>query len=573
MRAIRLVALGVENVGILRDVQLSLGDGLTVLSGESGAGKSLLIRAIQAAIGGRVDAERVGPFGDRARVTLEFFVDPSASLWEVLTGFGIDPDETLVLTREWGREGRGTLRVQGRPVPQSVVRPLFQEAMDLVGQHEHQRLLRRDYARRWLDGLIGDELTGPVTEAYQRVAAADRERESLEAAVGRREILPELREQVAELEALELHHDTEANLRQEAERIQNAERLLGFFREASELLDGGGLGAVSRATRLLADASHHDPGAAKVAEDAAAAESILEDVRRDLYRLAETVEFDDRRLEAIRDRLDRMARLARRYGTDPQGLLEVLEARRAELSRLEESAFRLSAIGREREAAWAEFKRAAARLSTARRQRAAEVSRTVSAVLEELDMPGAALQVQVEAVEPSVHGEDGIRFSFRSAPAAPWKPLEEVASGGEMARVTLALTVAETEGGLMVFDEVDAGLGGQAARRVADLLERLSAKGTMVLAVTHQAVVAAVADHHLRAQKHLVKGRLRARRFGLNGVKGPDGVDSDDGFLTEARVEKVSGRERERELARMLSGSSDEAALLHARRLLEGGSA
>ncbi len=559
MSPIRLTGLAVENVGVLRDVRLSLGDGLTVLSGESGAGKSLLIRALQAAVGGRAEAERVGPFAERARVTLEFWVDPDAGLWEALSAFGIEPDETLVLTREWAREGRGTLRVQGRAVPQTVVRPLFEEAMDLVGQHEHQRLLRRDYARQWLDGLVGESMTGPVAEAFWRVAAADRERENLETAVGRREGLPELSQQVAELEALELGTDAESTLRAEAERLQNAERLLGLFREASELLDGGGIGSVSRVARLLSDAGHHEPGAVAAAENAAAAESILEDVRRDLYRLAETVEVDDRRLEAIRDRLDRMARLARRHGTDPAGLLGVLEARREELSRLEQSVFRLATLGREREAAWTDFKTAAARLSAARRERAAEVSRTVTAVLEELDMPGAGLEVQVETAEPSVHGEDRVRFLFRPAPAAPWKPLEEAASGGEMARVTLALTVAETQNGLMVFDEVDAGLGGRAARRVADLLERLSASGTMVLAVSHQAVVAAVADHHFRARKRLVgerEGRPRAGTF--------------EGLM-EARVDEVSGGERERELARMLSGSSDEAALLHARRLLAGG--
>ncbi|MGC8487540.1 MAG: DNA repair protein RecN, partial [Clostridia bacterium] len=186
-------------------------------------------------------------------------------------------------------------------------------------------------------------------------------------------------------------------------------------------------------------------------------------------------------------------------------------------------------------------------LSEARRGRAVEAGQAVTAVLGDLDMPGAAIEIAVEAADASQYGEDRMLWHFRPAPGAQWKNLADAASGGEMARVTLALTLVEPERGLMVFDEVDAGLGGHAARRVAELLDRLRRSGTAVITVTHQAVVAATADLHYRAEKQETHG----------------------GFY-EAHFEAVYGQARERELARMLSGSVDEAALQHARRLLEG---
>ncbi|MGC8489773.1 MAG: AAA family ATPase, partial [Clostridia bacterium] len=331
-----LTSVRVENVGVLRDVTLAPAPGLTVISGESGSGKSLLIRAIDMALGGRVDGERVGPFADRARVTLEFQTGAEAPLWQDLSGFGIEADEMLVVSREWGREARGSLRVQGRSVPLGVVRQLFADSVDLVGQHEYQRLLRADSARRWLDALVDEELRDRVGRAWRVVTELDRERGELQAVLGRDDLVAELRTEVTELQQLGLGTESEADLRREADRLQHGERLFGLYRSASELLDGGGsIAAVVQVVRLLGEARRFDEASADVLDAAAEAQGILEDVRRRLYRLAEGVEFDDRRLEVIRERLDRMARMARRYDTDVAGLGAALREREDRLARLE----------------------------------------------------------------------------------------------------------------------------------------------------------------------------------------------------------------------------------------------
>lgn len=545
---LRLVAIRVENLGVLRDVTLSPSAGLTVLSGESGAGKSLLIRAIDAGLGGRAESERVGPFGDRARVTLEFEADSGAELWSPLEGFGVEPDETLLVTREWGRDSRAQLRVQGRSVPQGVVRQIFWDVIELVGQHDRERLFRRDHARRWLDGHVNEALRLSVADAWHAIEAADRERKELEAAIGSQDLIADLRGEVAELQALDLQTAAEENLRQEAERLQHGERLLAIYREAADLLDAGGtLGAAAQMARLLSEARRHDPGAVGIQEVATQVEALLEDMRRDLYRLVDSVEFDDRRLEIIRERLDKMARLARRYGSDPADLGGVLSELEDKLARLEQAEWRLSRISREREQAWSIFSERSQSLSDARSVEARRLSEAVTEVIRDLDMPGAGVEVVVEPGAPSQFGVDRVGWRFRPAPGAEWKDLQDAASGGELARLTLALTVAGTERTLMIFDEVDAGLGGHAARRVAELMDRLRQGGTAVLAVTHQAVVAATADRHFRAAK----------------------IEAGEGLL-EARLEEVGDGERERELARMLSGSFGDAALEHARRLLEG---
>jgi DNA repair protein RecN (Recombination protein N) len=545
-----LLALRVENVGPLRDVKLEPGPGLTVVTGESGAGKSLLVGSLDVLSRTRVTGDQVGRFGPRARVTATFELGTDWEGWTDLSAFGVEPDDLLAVQREWGREGRSVSRVQGQPVPHAVVRGLMTELVEVTGQHAAQRLMAPGQARRWLDGLVSEPVRAAVEAAWQEWKRVERAMAELEAQTADAARTGQWREEVAELEALRLVAGEEEQLARDIERLTHQERLAGLYREALALLEDGPSGLVAAADRLrraLGEASRFDAGAeaSRVLSDDLAA--LAGELRHQLYRLAEAIDLDASRLEEVRERLDKLARAVRRFGVGtPSDLLGLLAERRRQLAAAEDGMWRLGRMMAERDACQSRYQEVAQALTAARREAAARAAEALAPLLGDLDMAGAAIMLAVEPGEPSAAGGDEVAWRFRPDAGQEPLPLDRVASGGELSRIALALAVVQREPTVMVLDEVDAGLGGGAALRVRDLLRRLADAGTQVLVVSHQAVVAAAADRHWRMVK-----------------RDPEGV-------TEAVLTRVEGEDRVHELARMLSGSDAGVALQHARQLMAG---
>jgi DNA repair protein RecN (Recombination protein N) len=533
-----LVELHVRDLGVIEEVRLELGPGMTVLTGETGAGKTLIVEGLELLLGGRADALLVRPGADEALVEGRFL---SGHAGPERNG-DVDGEERI-LARAVPASGRSRAWLDGRMAQVSALAEAGRHLVDLHGQHAHQSLLDGVAQRRALD-LFGDVDTRRLEEL---LAERRRLRSELDALGGdaraRARQVDLLRHQLAEIEAARLHDlDEEANLAEEEERLAGA----AAAREAA----GAGLAALrggdegSGATDRLGEAADRLSGLPALARLAARLEALqaeAADVATDLREVLEAWEDDPERLAEVRSRRQLLRDLARKYGEGVAGVVAYAERARDELAALEtaeETAARRSA---ELEALEAGIAGEGAVVGKARRGAAGKLAKATQERLRLLAMARARVEVLVGDTDPG----DDVTFLLGANPGEPALPLGKVASGGELARAMLALRLVLSEAPpTMVFDEVDAGVGGEAAVAVGRALAEL-ARGRQVLAVTHLAQVAAFADHQLVVRKEEVRGR------------------------TVASVAAVRGGDRVVELARMLSGRPDSAtAHRHAEELL-----
>jgi len=528
----QLVELHVRDLGVIDDVTVTLGPGMTALTGETGAGKTLLVGALSLLLGGRGDPASVRAGADEAFVEGRFV--------------NVDGTDEVVLARSVAREGRSKAWVDGRAVPVGGLAEAAAGLLELHGQHQHRTLVVPEAQRVALDSF-GSIDTGPLESARARLAALLREAEGLggDAAQRAREA-DRVRFEVADIDAAAIAGpDEDAGLEAEEERLAEASAHRAAAAEALVALAGpddgsGPPGAVDR----LADASGALAGRVpleRLDHRVRSAMGELSDLAAELRTVVETWEDDPERLEAIRVRRQLLHDLERRYGP---GLDEVLaaadrgRARLDELAALESRAAELDAhVARCR----AEVAAAESVVAGARRRAAPVLAAEIEATLHDLAMPSARFAIRVEG-EGSA---DQITFELAANPGEPAQPLARAASGGELSRTMLAVRLALTDApGVLVFDEVDAGVGGAAATAVGAALAGLG-QYAQVLVVTHLAQVAAQADHQVAVRKVESGGRTRSEVTGLD----PGG-----------RVVEIS---------RMLSGSPDsESARRHARELL-----
>ena len=537
--------LAIENFGIIRSAQVELTPGFNAVTGESGAGKSLLVSALDTAFGSRAQADTVGPWAPRARVRLAVEVLPDDPVWTALANLGVAADDVLLIQREWGRDGKGVLRVQGQAVPVGQARAALAGLVDLSGQHEHQRLGEPGYARIWLDEWVDAALKQCVADAWAERAVLMRDREALAALQSQEASRREWQDDVATLSALAIDPAADARLAERVARARAGVQLAGAYQGALDEVERAGA-ALAAAERLVSGAVELDPPAGSALELLRDAQATVGEVRHEVYQRAADVDQDAGEAAAWVERLDRLARARRRYDTDLEGLVRLLAERQEQLAALDEVEFRLSRLDERIEAATAQCQAAAARLSAARQAQAADAAAAVSAALPDLDLPGAVFEFAIQPGPLSANGTDVVAWRFSANPGQDPRPLHRVASGGERARVLLALNLVKGTAGPLVFDELDQGLGGHAAARVAGVLEELGHRQQVVV-VSHQALVAARADCHWRIVKRDVD------------------VDGDGGGSTLVRI---AGRDRVDEIARMLSGSATDVARRHAEDLL-----
>ena len=551
-----LSALTIRDFAIIDELELTLRAGLTVLTGETGAGKSIVVDALQLLAGGRGGAEMIRHGAERADISATFDVrDAPAQLREWLERQALEEEE-LIVRRILGADGRSRAWLNGQPVPVQLLREAAELLIDIHGQHEFQSLTRAARQRELLDeyGQLAPAL-GEVAAACRRWRELNaRERELAEAARDRDARLELLRHQVAELAALELAAGELERLSEERARLAHRGRLAEAAHGALALLyqdeTHNAHRAIGRALHALRAVAGIDPQLTPIIALAQDAEVNLREAARELERYAEALELDPSRQNAVESRLAAIEDLARKHRLAPAQLPARAAELAADLQRLERAAVDLQAVRAELAEALRQYRRRAAALSSARAQAAQALSAAVTEHMQALGMAGGCFEVGVTAreAEPAPHGADEVELRVSANPGQPVRALAKVASGGELSRLSLAVEVASSarETRCMVFDEVDSGIGGAVAEIIGRELRTLGQRG-QVLCVTHLPQVASQGHQHLRVAKH------------------------SDGRATRTTLAELPESERIEELARMLGGVDVTAtAREHAREMLRG---
>ncbi|MBV6504336.1 MAG: DNA repair protein RecN [Fimbriimonadales bacterium] len=547
-----LLELQVENLGIIEQASLQFAGGMTVITGETGAGKSLVVGSLLLALGSRADSSAVRAGSDFGRVRAAFRVSEAAE--GTLREAGFDSEDGVVhVQRDVGAEGRSACRINGKPAPVAVVRQLGNLLADLHGQHDHQSL--RDSSRHVevLDAF-GGEVCGraadAVREAWETFLRARDELESLVADDRQRaQTMDLLRFQIGELEAAGITPGESEALKGELARLTHAHEISERLQQALDCVATGepdALALLREAAKAVGEAASLDPSLREVAKGVEDAFYVAEGAAEELRRATALIEQNPTRLEQVAERLDTLSRLRRKYGETEEEMLEFLDRSRERLDNLEQVEAALGRAEAALEEAKGSLDAACGKLRAARKSAAKTLEAAVVKQIRELAMPHATFEVRVEPTEPSATGADLVEFHFSANKGEPVKPLTKVASGGELSRLMLAIETALAGlGGVptLVFDEVDAGLGGETAalvgRKLADLGRR-----HQVIVITHLPQIACLADAHYLVEK------------------------APEGKRTVGRVRLLGPEDRVKEIARMLSGEVGETSLAHAREML-----
>ena len=551
-----LRALGIRDFVIAERVELETGPGFTVLTGETGAGKSILVDAIELLVGGRGDAVLVREGAERAELSAEFEVAQGSALEAFLLEAGLEGDPGVVLLRRAiDRQGRSRCFVNGHAATLAQLKEAGELLVDIHGQHAHQSLLRAAGQRALLDAHAGAEdlarACGEAYRAWQRLESL-----AAEAAqqFARREAeRAELREKVAELRKLGLKDDEWDALAARHQRLAHGSSLRAGAESSLEALaeaDGACLPQLAAVAGRLHDLSEHDAGLKAIVEMLESAEAQASEAARDLRDYASRLDLDPEAMREVEQRIEALHAAARKHRVKPAGLPALEGELSQRLGELELAASP-EALQREVAAAKDRYDAAAKKLSARRRSGAQSLARAVSEQMQGLAMGGGRFSVALRMLEaPSAGGLEETEFEVSSHPSLPLRALSKVASGGELSRISLAVQLVAIKGspvGTLVFDEVDAGIGGAVAETVGRSLKRIG-RDRQVLCVTHLPQVAAQGDQQWSVTRSDGKGRVATRVRLLERA---------------ARIE---------ELARMLGGAEITATTRkHAAEMLGGG--
>lgn len=553
----------IKDFALIQALELDLESGLTVMTGETGAGKSIILAAVGLLLGQRASADLIRSGADSALVEAQFVIDPQGPLAARLAEEGLEAGEELVVRRVVSREGRNRVQVNGSLANLALLNQLGPALLALCGQHSQQDLLRPEEHLLLLDAYAGlDERRGEVGQAVRQVQVLDKDLSQLRDRLARREERRQwLKAVVKELEEADLDPEEEAALKAERKLLANAEQVAqlaqGALNGLVEAEDGSALELMSHLRGLLDDLARLDERVEPLARRLEEVFYQLEDAAGELRDYASRLVFDPGRLDWVEARLLALQRITRKYGGDAPSALQALDDARNELAGLQKGSQRLLDLEREREAALAKALELAQTLSRERRKAAPGLVKAAQAELNDLGLPQC--QLKVEMTVPSgntidtkegllgLRGLETAEFFIAPNPGEGFRQLRRIASGGELSRMLLALkgVVAQKKGApTQVFDEVDAGIGGATGAAVGRKLARL-ADSAQVLVITHLPQIAAFGDRHYTVRKQTQEGR------------------------TSTALASLDEPGRAEELARMLSGAGGEAtALSHAKELL-----
>jgi DNA repair protein RecN (Recombination protein N) len=566
-----LTELYIENFALIDRLTVSFAPGLNILTGETGAGKSIVIDAINVLLGERAGTELIRTGTSRAVLQATFDLGDAPHLLPALEELGVEPEEgVIIFSREVAREGRNLARINGRTCPVNVIRQVGDLLVDLHGQHEHQSLLREEHHINFLDAL-GDadfiQTKAEVAELSRRRSALRQELHELQTDErDRLRAIDLLTFQVQEIEKAALTPGEEEELAAERNRLANAEKLHESATTAYQLLYEGEEGrsvldALGEAEMQLAGLLRYDESLEPLVQALQAASVQITDACRELGDYRDGAQFDPERLNEVEERLELLGTLKRKYGESLPAVLAYGNEKRAELDRLSHHEERLEEIGLEIRRAEKELAERALQLSAARAALAERLAADVQAELTGLGMPKAVFRVDLAQhpqedglpvgdgrVAVTLQGIDAVAFHISANPGEPPKPLAKIASGGELSRIMLALKAVSARGAgvpTLIFDEIDTGIGGRTAEVVGDKLAQV-ARVAQVISVTHLAQLAFYADRHFLLEKETA------------------------GERTVSRMRDLSDDERVEELARLQAGGRvTDAVREHIRAVLD----
>ncbi len=557
-----LTEISIRNLAVIEAVSLSFHRGFHVLTGETGAGKSIIIDALSLIAGARGASDLVRYGCDKAEVEAQFDVSPTHPVWDVFARLGIaaSPDETIVVRREISTSGKSTSRLNGQLVNLSMLREVGDCLVNIHGQHEHQSLMKAEEHLHWLD-LYDAEHIGPLKrqyeEAYDQYLGLRKEWRQLED-TGKKAL------QMGDLYRFQIEEITEANLKigedesllEEKRKLSNAEKSTQSVADAYDALYGGtskgGLSSINKAIQRIQDIVPVDPTVLKpLVEQIQSAYYQLEDAAFQLRDYRDGIEFNPTRLDEIEHRLDLLASFRRKYGDSITDILAYLKTIQTEMEALDNKEERREALRQAAEKQQELIMKLGTRLSDFRKQAAERLAREIEQELKDLHMERTRFEASLERLDigkMTREGVDKVEFLIAANPGEPLRPLAKIASGGELSRIMLAMKTIFSRLDripVLVFDEVDTGVSGRAAQAIAEKLSVLS-RHCQVFSITHLPQVACMADAHYAIHKTV------------------------DGERTYTRVTDLQPAERIRELARMLGGVEvTETTLNHAREMIQ----
>jgi len=522
--------LHIRNVALIKESEISFGDGLNILTGETGAGKSMIIDSLQFALGGRAGKDFLR-HGEKQAVVEALFSVQSQALTEKLAENGIAPEEdgTLLITRTLSEAGKSVCRINGSTVTVGMLKEIAEDMIDIYGQHEHQSLLNPVKHIRLLDRFCGAGFSEAMEEyknSRQRLKDLEKQLAILIGDESQREQrMDMLLFQKEEIEAAELREGEEDALLEQKKRLSSMERLIRLTGESITLLYDGDDRAPSACDQLgdalakLQEAAEYDAALSPLADALADGYAAVEDCARELKREAEKQEADPEELERIEERLQLFYKLKRKYGGSIEAVLEFYEKAVQELEFLSNSSEKAAELSAKKAEEEKRLSALAETLTARRRATAEQVEEQIETALHDMEMKHARFHIQIEEkADWGADGKDKVEFLISANAGEPLKPLAKIASGGEMSRVMLALKtvlVDADEIGTFIFDEIDTGVSGRTARRVGEKMRFLGGK-RQLLCITHLPQIAAMADNHFLIEKESDAGETVTRVTALD---------------------------------------------------------
>lgn len=547
-----LQELSIKNIALIRELTITFEAGLNVLSGETGAGKSIVVDSVNLILGERGFRELIRNGEEKAYAEALITIDEPEQIAELLEECGIEPCEEMIVARELTSGGKNTCRVNGRMVSLGVLKRVMAKLINLHGQNQHQDIFEKKMQLEMLDRYAfaeRQEAPERMKTAYEAYRRLEKELTKLNTDEKERErMLDMLSYQLNEIAAANLEEGEEEALEAEREIIRNAEKISYALNGAHQVLteSAGAMERISAAARMLEDISALDEKYARVDSVVRDAYYNLQEVTYDLSSMAEDVIFDERRLDEIEERLSLVSELKRKYGNTIEEILQFAEDAQQQYDALENSEFEKSRLEQEREAAEKAMNIAAEELSKLRKAAAEQMERELIGHLRDLGMKDAQFHVAFSEKTAGLDGRDDVEFFITLNRGEPEKPLAKVASGGEASRIMLAVKniFAKKEAvGTLIFDEIDTGISGNMARVVAEKLANISQE-RQVICVSHLPQIASMADAN----------------FAI--------VKSGDAESTVTTVKRLDREEKLTEIARLSGGIYTDAALAHAREML-----
>lgn len=562
--------LHIQNFGLIDDLHIQLKPGLNILTGETGAGKSMIIDALDMLLGGRASADFIRTGKSKAVIEAVFDVAKSSEVLKLLEEMGIEPDGyQLLLSREISESGNNRLRINGQMASRNMVKDLSKYLLDIHGQHEHQSLMVKTEHLRLLDGYGAESLQrvkSEVQKLYTELSAIKRELKSLrQNEQEKNQRIDLLKFQIEEIDQAKLESGEEENLTARRKILTNSEKLLKNATQVNNLISGdgyetaGALDLTGKLLKCLDDMLHIDESLAPVRQMVESAYFQLQEASYEMGSYTDRIEFEPDELMTIEDRLNLLNRLKRKYGHNIEEILTYRQKIGEELGGLTNSEERIAELEKELAKVTARYVKAAVQLSNLRKETGVQFSWKVMQEMSDLSMPNAKFAVETDWISDAdgvevdgvsyqfgPEGLDQVEFMISPNPGESLKPLIKIASGGEISRIMLAIkavTIGLEQVDSVIFDEIDSGVGGEAGQRVAEKLA-LIARDKQVICITHLPQIAAMADCHFHIYKEVKDGRTNSNLVELS---------------EEGRIE---------ELARMYGGTEVAAALEHASAML-----